>query len=450
MGEVREGDFLLSDAGEPTKVVGASDIKLNAKCYQIEFDDGTTIVADANHQWKVARRHWKGVDRLRRTEQLEAGKFYVRTAYPLQLPDMELPIDPYVLGAWLGDGTSAGASITAGDQDVEEMVANIEACGQPTQVHWYHHCWRIGLNDGNNGSKGNPFMRSLRQLGVLNNKHIPDTYLRASFDQRLALLQGLMDTDGAAGGNGGPQCEFVTTSEPLAAGFAELVRSLGFKAKSLTLDESATHPTMRCCKLRRQFWFTAYPEMPVFRLKRKLDQSNQRERTHRFRPCHRIKSIREVDSVPVRCVVVDGPTSMFLAGAGMIPTHNSTWRTKQEIMYGMRGAYTTRELAIRSKPLLEEMRIVEQNGDQIAAPNNENDDRVIATALAIRAWTNWRRGPLLSRGLTYERVRAEEAGTSTLHSRSLNGLVARFMLTKEQEAELRDDRPEWMVSRGLA
>jgi hypothetical protein len=137
-------------------------------------------------------------------------------------------------------------------------------------------------------------------------------------------------------------------------------------------------------------------------------------------------------------------------GRGYCANFESTWRTKQEIMYGMRGAYTTRELAIRSKPLLEEMRIVEQNGDQIAAPNNENDDRVIATALAIRAWTNWRRGPLLSRGLTYERVRAEEAGTSTLHSRSLNGLVARFLLSKEQEAAEIDPRPRWMTERGLA
>lgn len=137
-------------------------------------------------------------------------------------------------------------------------------------------------------------------------------------------------------------------------------------------------------------------------------------------------------------------------GRGFAANFEATWRTKQEIMYGMRGSYTTRELVIRSKPLLEEMRIVEQNGDQIAAPNNANDDRVIATALAIRAWTNWRRGPLLSRGLTFERVRAEEAGTSTLHSRSLNGLVARFLLSKEQAAELVDDRPKWKVDLGLA
>jgi len=137
-------------------------------------------------------------------------------------------------------------------------------------------------------------------------------------------------------------------------------------------------------------------------------------------------------------------------GRGFAANFEATWRTKQEIMYGMRGSYTTRELVIRSKPLLEEMRIVEQDGDQIAAPNNANDDRVIATALAIRAWTNWRRGPLLSRGLTYERVRAEEAGTSTLHSRSLNGLVARFLLSKEQEAAEMDPRPRWMTERGLA
>jgi hypothetical protein len=119
-------------------------------------------------------------------------------------------------------------------------------------------------------------------------------------------------------------------------------------------------------------------------------------------------------------------------------------------MYGMRGAYTTREILVRSKPLLEEMRIIQQDGDKIAAPNNENDDRVIAAALAIRAWTNWRRSPLLSQGLTYDRVREEEQGLSTLTSRSLNGLVARFLLSKEQQALEFDPRPGWQVDRGLA
>jgi hypothetical protein len=454
MGEVREGDLLLSDTGEPTKVIGLSDIKHEAKCYEVRFDDGTVIVADENHWWKVARRHWKGgADKLRQTKQLEAGKFYIRQAKPLRLAPRELPIDPYLLGVWLGDGFSDGARIACGDQDVEEMVANIEACGQPTRRTRHRTCWNIGFSEGRKGKRGS-FLGRLRDLNLLKNKHIPDIYLRASFGQRLALLQGLMDTDGTSGGNGGPQCAFTTNRPALAEGFSELVRSLGIKAKYLIGEQKLMYKG-RCveCSPKYQFWFTAYPDMTVFRLKRKVDRTTQRERTRQFRPCHRILSVTEVPSVPVRCVMVDSPTKMFLAGKGMIPTHNTTWRTKMEIMHQMRGAYVTRELVIRSRKLLEEMRIVVQDGSEIGAPESSNedskDDRVFATALATRAWINWRRPEMLANGETYEAVMGEETGEISKESRSLNGLVFRFLRSQEELRANPMPPLTWRQQRGL-
>ena len=452
MGEVKEGDYLLSDTGEPTRVIGASDIKLNARCYEITFDDDTRIIADENHWWKVARRHWiGGADKLRQTKQLEAGKFYIRQTAPLRLPERDdLPVDPYLLGAWLGDGSSDAAVVTSGDLDVEEMCANIEACGQPTRRTWARTAWQIRLNEGNNGSRGNPLLHKLRSLGVLKNKHIPTAYLRGSFEQRLALLQGLMDTDGGAGGNGGKQCNFVTTNPAIAAGFSELVRSLGFKAKYLTWDESPAKGVQ--CALRYQFWFTGQPDMPVFRLRRKQDKIDQSP-CKSNRQCHRIVSVREVDSVPVRCVMVDSPTKMYLAGDGMIPTHNTTWRTKAEIMHQFRGAYVTNQLEIRSVSLLNEMRIVVQDGNEIGAPEsraeNSKDDRVFGTALAVRAWINWRQPELLAQGLTYERVMQDERGETTPVQRNMNDMVFRFFKTAQEKAEAQPSKPKWMTDRGL-
>ena len=451
MGGVQVGDELLSDTGAPTTVIGVSDIKEGAKCYEIEFDDGTKIVADENHWWRVARRHWRGgAEKLRQTKQLEAGKFYIKPARPLDLSDAELEVDPYLLGVWLGDGTAVAAVVTVGDRDVEEMVQNIEAVGQPTRRTWARTAWSVRLNNGNNGSRGNPLLHKFRKLGVLNNKHIPAVYLRGSKSQRLALLQGLMDTDGGAGGNGGRQCNFVTTSPAIAAGFCELIRSLGLKAKYLTWDESPKKGVN--CALRYQFWFTPYFDDRIFRLARKQARVDQSVRVPN-RQCHRIVSIREVESVPVRCVMVDGPTSMYLAGDGMIPTHNTSWRNKSELMHQMRGSYVTRELVIRSIPLLDEMRIVVVDGSEIGAPEssgeNSKDDRVFATALAVRAWINWRRPALMNEGLTYAVVMDQEQGRATPQNRALNQIVSRFFMTAEERAQMAGTETNWRVDMGL-
>jgi hypothetical protein len=151
-----------------------------------------------------------------------------------------------------------------------------------------------------------------------------------------------------------------------------------------------------------------------------------------------------------RWYLYNRPDSM---GKGYAANFQTTMRTKQEIMHQMRGCFMTHELEIRSLRMLEEMRIVVQNGDEIGAPESSSehskDDRVFAAALAIRAWLNWRRPGLLSQGLTYERVMSDERGETSAKTRSLNGLVARFFLTMEERAKLGDERPDWRIDRGL-
>lgn len=152
-----------------------------------------------------------------------------------------------------------------------------------------------------------------------------------------------------------------------------------------------------------------------------------------------------------RWYLYNRPDSM---GKGFAANFETTSRTKSELMHQMRGAYVTRELVIRSIPLLEEMRIVVMDGDIIGAPesNSENskDDRVFATALANRAWINWRRPELLSQGLTLQRVVEEESGRVLPQNRSLNQIVSRFFLTAEQKAQMQDVAPNWRTDLGLS
>lgn len=141
-------------------------------------------------------------------------------------------------------------------------------------------------------------------------------------------------------------------------------------------------------------------------------------------------------------------------GAGCAYNFETNWRTKQELMHQLRGAYTTRELRIRSRQLLEEMMNVVQDGSEIGAPESSSedckDDRVFATALAVRAWSNWIRRTQVSNDETYERVTQEESGQVTPATRNMNQIVYRFFKNKDEEAEIEPERgPAWKRVRGL-
>jgi hypothetical protein len=144
-------------------------------------------------------------------------------------------------------------------------------------------------------------------------------------------------------------------------------------------------------------------------------------------------------------------------GTGGAYNFETNWKTKSEIMHQMRGSYVTRELHIRSKPLLNEMCLVIQDGTEIGAPESTSedckDDRVFACALATRAWINWRRSGQIANNETYQRVTDEEQGNATQIAKSVNDVVYRFFKRKSDEADLLADMPrapQWKLDRGLA
>ncbi len=401
MGKVAVGDQLLGADGRPVTVVAATEVMHGRPCYEVVFDDKTSIVADAEHQWVTTTR----ADR-RLAQEIAAGRkapassleyrtpVTVRTTVeigatlkrhdghsnhavpvtqPLDLPRADLPIPPFVLGVWLGDGRRSTATFTSADPEMADLIGsegvNVKAgkqylsytlqlprkpapparmcvvCGesfQPrtTQVR------TCGRRCGGKARVTVPVLaptcpdcgqRSvtgslcttcwkdhgtlspiLRKLGVLDNKHIPLQYLRAQRDQRMALLAGLLDTDGTVNRTGSVQ--FTTTSSRLAADVRELIVSLGYRCgtwlKSVRgrTEASSTAYTIT---------FTTTDE--VFRLTRKR-QTHQERRPASTTPRVRqrmITDVREVASVPVRCVQVDAADSLYLASRSMIPTHNS-------------------------------------------------------------------------------------------------------------------------------
>jgi replicative DNA helicase len=225
---------------------------------------------------------------------------------PLCLPDAALPIDPYVLGYLLGDGDSNGSGRVACDpKDRAWLIEEFRALGCDTAEH---------ADPGHFGLRG--IRSGWRSLGLATGKHIPAAYLRTSFTQRLALVQGLVDSDGYVDNHGAYR--FSNVNKRLVDAFVELTVSLGCVPQVHCRGRRT-----RAGRPSRESWDVIVPTaLPLARLPRKALAARRawkREQVSRY-----IVDVRAVPSVPVRCVQVDSSDQLYLAGRSMIPTHNST------------------------------------------------------------------------------------------------------------------------------
>lgn len=361
MGDIKVGDKVFSEDGKPCDVLAVHEILHDRDCYSVAFSDGTSIVADGDHLWMVVNsvKTQKVLSTREIKDTLLSSdrgdrRHSIPVTKPLILLDADLPIPPYALGVWLGDGVKNSARVCAWKDEAEEIRTLIESsgvkCGTGTigknglQVFSIQReqegCLRghgsESARPNNRGCKEcekerkagnlsditNPSIpQTLRELGVFDNKHIPKIYLRASAEQRMALLQGLMDTDGTIEKTG-VRCRFSTSIPALRDDMLELLRSLGYKP--MVMERIPINAVTG--KQGNTSWnigFTAYRDTPVFRLTRKLNRLPQRPESAQRSNTRQIVSITEVPSVPVRCISVSSESELFLAGDGFIPTHNS-------------------------------------------------------------------------------------------------------------------------------
>lgn len=341
MGTIKVGDIVFDEKGNQCNVVGVTDIMENRPCYEVKFSNNETIIADAEHEWltrddkarrsKIQTIKKRGITReetkprgtdqrwkktypsIKTTREISNTLFVasdnrknhaISIAMPLWYEHRDdLLIHPYALGAWIGDGRTDYAAITDAEGHV---VSRLSSLGYviTKQAQQYQY----GIVDG--------FVSKLRQEGVLGNKHIPRKYLCASIEQRLELLRGLMDTDGYISKKG--RCEYCTIKKEIADGVLELVTSLGIKANINTGIASCNGKN---CGIKYRVIFTAN-SIDIFSLPRK------KERIPKYsEECGTIyiNDCKPCESVPVRCIQVDSPSHLYLAGKKLIPTHNSEW-----------------------------------------------------------------------------------------------------------------------------
>jgi replicative DNA helicase len=338
LGDAKVGDVVFDENGRQCNITHVHPVIHDAECFRITFSDGTQFITDAEHGWATVdykARQPSSKNRMvaenRTTAEIAStikardghcANHAIPVAGPLDYERRPHVIDPYLLGLWLGDGHTKAAKVTKPDPEVPQAFADagwevkqagLSGGGCPV--------WRVGKN-----ADGVAFQTALRRIGVFGDKHIPDEYLTDDIFNRLALLQGIMDTDGhivdgsnTGGRRGAAGCEITLTCERLINNVLELILGLGIKA---TLRESRASLNGRDMGPRWRIWFQT--DLPVFRIPRKACRL-QPLRTNRAKLRY-IISVEPCESVPVRCITVDSPNNLFLIGRTLVPTHNTMMR----------------------------------------------------------------------------------------------------------------------------
>lgn len=350
MGDIHAGDYVFSRCGEPTMVIGESEI-FNKPMYLVSFEDGEKIKASGDHIWTVKTKAGKSTAK-RRTRHIGTGKRYreggwfetttetmtddfakvradgkgveykyrVPVSGAAQYPEKDLPIAPYLLGAWLGDGTSIATNITVSNEDAEDMMRNVaKASGYTVELHEAKNrsnYFKVDKQEGFRAAQKGSFLYNLRALNLIGNKHIPNEYLTASVEQRIELLQGLMDTDGSCSKGG--QCSFVQKSKILSEQVLELINSLGLKARMIKRKSVLNGKEISDIY---HITFFADKSTRVFKLDRKY--ARQKEKLCERMKAKSITNIEKIDAEPSKCIMVADKEHLYLAGKHFTATHNT-------------------------------------------------------------------------------------------------------------------------------
>ena len=337
LGEIKVGDFVFDRKGHPTKVLGVYDRGVR-RCFELTFSDGRKTRCCDEHIWPCYTSK-KNLKNLTLQEMMEKGirisaKSGARFRMPIngcvEFSEKELPVHPYILGVFLGDGCCKERYLTLSSNDlpvVEKVAKLLNATAEKLSENNYS--WRF--------MKGGKAITTKEVFGDIaswvmrgsNEKAIPAYYLHGSSDQRIALLQGLFDTDGSVSSKSNGLASFSTTSSELYAGVSYLLRSLGL---------SASTSSKAVCRGRVKQNGTCSTDYVVrthlkpdqfdvcFSLPRQIEKLKAVfgafKRPSKCTERVALTDVREVEPCDQVCILVDNPEHLFLANDFLV-THNT-------------------------------------------------------------------------------------------------------------------------------
>lgn len=322
------GDKVFDKDGNLCTVTVKSAVHYNP-CYKITFDNSESIVADAEHRWLIHIKKQSTKNQYKElvmtTAELAAYIDSVKddwntytipkilNAKPLNTEYVNLPIDPYVLGCWLGDGSKQCGLITNASNNIWNEIKN----------RGYEIGPDVSAEDRAEAHTILGIYSILKSLDLLNNKHIPDIYLRASYEQRLDLLRGLMDTDGYYH----PKRKRFVINTDQEWQMRDLVKLLG----SLGIKPSVFEQITKFDGKEYFGWninFSTLDLNPFLSRNQEIDFPKVDKCSFR-----NIELVEPCEMVPTQCIAVDSPSHTYLAGYSCIVTHNTNKEIKTKGTY---------------------------------------------------------------------------------------------------------------------
>jgi predicted phage terminase large subunit-like protein len=327
-GQLEIGDMVFTPNGRSTKVISTSEEDLATM--EVELSNGDIIKTHPNHEWKVYSRpdkKWivcetryflEGKRKEKKKIKLTSGVmgkrgsrylFQVPNTRPLQYKTQKLLIDPYVLGAWLGDGSSYEPYICYAFKD-KAVVDAIEKRGTLILKNHIHKTTGVIK-----ARLDNAFNKAYKDLGVYDNKHIPDIYLRSSVKQRLQLLAGLIDTDGHVD----TKCRvrIVTGCIRLANNIMHLVKELGMRPYLMQQQPCLSTSGIQGRKVIYTVGFQPTMDIPSALPRKQIFKLHKQKRIG-------IKDVRYTDNPEMgKCIQIESKDGIYLVGENLTPTHNS-------------------------------------------------------------------------------------------------------------------------------
>ena len=336
LGDLVAGDYVFDRLGNPTKVLGVFNQGIQ-RAYKVVLSDGRSTLCCSEHLWTYRRNN----DGLFITETLSSmlqrsilsgkdsssARYNIPTNGAVKYTTKELPVDPYILGLAIGDGCLTGRRFeySTNDTELPEKIADEFNCVavKNSGVNYTYH---FKHTDGHVLTVVEAFSNTPEICTYSYNKKIPNCYLYGDIDQRFALLQGLLDTDGSICENHGRYTvRFSTTSEHLCNDFVKLCRSLGIKT-SVHVDKRDTYKNSNGKAYSILLLCENEIKPKLFRLKRRLTVAENASKIHKVRKYEQI-AIRDVIDTGVDCemvcIYVDNPEHLYLTN-DFIVTHNTT------------------------------------------------------------------------------------------------------------------------------
>ena len=319
-GEISVGDSVVGSNGQATRVTGVYPRGM-LRVYRVQFSDGSSTVVDGDHLWSVntavrKMRGNAGITRSTRSLTEEPlvdivgnARWFIPVVAPVEFTPQDLPIDPYALGLLLGDGGLSQHSIKFSSADPELISSLSTATGLEVR-----HRGRYDYSVIGEKRTSNSLIRSLKLLGLMSkrseSKFIPDIYKFGSVADRVALLQGLLDTDGYVQPNSS-NVEYSSSSRRLIEDVQFLVESLGGIARI------REHPTKHLMSYR--FSVVLPDQIQPFRLSRKANAYHSPTKYH---PARAITNIEDAGFGDVICISVSAPDKLYVT-EHCIVTHNT-------------------------------------------------------------------------------------------------------------------------------